>query len=126
MVIPMAADGEFLLLDEKSGGARSEKERACQCSRPKRLGFHPWAGTIPWRRAWQPTPVFLAGEPHGQRAMVHRVVKSQTRLKRLSTHTQEKKDHVTALRELQLRCIHACAQAHTGTLPQTGKSLKNN
>ena len=21
-----------------------------------------WVGMIPWRRAWQPTPVFLSGE----------------------------------------------------------------
>ena len=28
-----------------------------------------WAGTIPWRRAWQPTPVFLPGEAHGQRSL---------------------------------------------------------
>ena len=27
-------------------------------------------GTIPWRRAWQPTPVFLPGEFHGQRSLV--------------------------------------------------------
>ena len=25
-------------------------------------------GTIPWRRAWQPTPVFLPGNPHGQKS----------------------------------------------------------
>ena len=25
---------------------------------------------IPWRRKWQPTPVFLPGEPHGQRSLV--------------------------------------------------------
>ena len=25
-------------------------------------GFDPWLGKIPWRRAWQPTPIFLAGE----------------------------------------------------------------
>ena len=25
---------------------------------------------IPWRRAWQPTPVFLPGEFHGQRRVV--------------------------------------------------------
>ena len=25
-------------------------------------GFEPWVGKIPWRRAWQPTPVFLPGE----------------------------------------------------------------
>ena len=24
----------------------------------------------PWRRKWQPTPVFLAGESHGQRSLV--------------------------------------------------------
>ena len=28
----------------------------------KRCGFNPWVGKIPWRRAWQPTPVFLPGE----------------------------------------------------------------
>ena len=32
--------------------------------------FHPWVGKIPWRRGWQPTPVFLLGEPHGQRSLV--------------------------------------------------------
>ena len=26
---------------------------------PERLGFDPWVGEIPWRRAWQPTPAFL-------------------------------------------------------------------
>ena len=25
---------------------------------------------IPWRRTWQPIPVFLPGEPHGERSMV--------------------------------------------------------
>ena len=28
-------------------------------------------GEIPWRRAWQPTPVFLPGEPHGQRSLAN-------------------------------------------------------
>ena len=32
----------------------------------KRCEFDPWVGKIPWRRAWQPTPVFLPGESHGQ------------------------------------------------------------
>ena len=27
-----------------------------------RPGFNPWVGKIPWRRARQPTPVFLPGE----------------------------------------------------------------
>ena len=31
--------------------------------------FNPWIGTIPCRRAWQPTPVFLLGESHGQKSL---------------------------------------------------------
>ena len=31
--------------------------------------FNPWVGQISWRRAWQPTPVFLPGESHGQRSL---------------------------------------------------------
>ena len=30
----------------------------------KRHGFDPWVIRIPWRRAWQPSPVFLPGESH--------------------------------------------------------------
>ena len=37
-------------------------------------------------RAWQPTPVFLSGESHGQKSLADRVPKSQTRLKQLSMH----------------------------------------
>ena len=32
--------------------------------------FDPWIGKIPWRRKWQPTPVFLPGESHGQRSLM--------------------------------------------------------
>ena len=35
-----------------------------------RHGFNPWVGKFPWRRAWQPTPVFLPGKSHGQRSLV--------------------------------------------------------
>ena len=52
-----------------SGGA-SGKEPSCQCKRCKRHGFDPWVRKIPWRRAEQPTPVFLPGESHGQRSLV--------------------------------------------------------
>ena len=31
--------------------------------------FDPWVGKIPWRRKWQPTPVFLSGKSHGQRSL---------------------------------------------------------
>ena len=35
----------------------------------KRHGFDPWVGKVPWRRAWQPTPVVLPEESHGQRSL---------------------------------------------------------
>ena len=50
-------------LQDFPGGA-SGKELVCQCD-----GFDPWVGKIPWRKVWQPTPVFLPGESHGQRSL---------------------------------------------------------
>ena len=38
-----------------------------QCRRSR---FDPWLEKIPWRRKWQPTPIFLPGEFHGQRSLV--------------------------------------------------------
>ena len=51
-------------------GGASGKEPACQCRRCKRNRFNPWVGKAPWRRAWQPTPVFLPGESHGLRSLM--------------------------------------------------------
>ena len=51
-------------------GKGSGKEPACQCRSHKRPSFNPRIGKIPWSRKWQPTPVFLPGESHGQRGMV--------------------------------------------------------
>ena len=44
------------------------KESACQAGDPEDAGLIP--GLIPWRKKWQPTPVFLPGKPHGQRQLV--------------------------------------------------------
>ena len=71
-------------------GGTSVKEPTCQCRWCKRCGFNPWAGKIPWRRAQQPTPVFLPGEFHGQRSLVGYSAlgrKSRTPLKWLSTYS---------------------------------------
>ena len=38
--------------------------------RCQRYGFNSWVGKIPWRRAWQATPMFLPGESQGQRSLV--------------------------------------------------------
>ena len=45
----------------------SGKESTCQC---RRYGFNPWLRKIPWRRKWQPTPIFLPWESHGQGGLV--------------------------------------------------------
>ena len=50
------------------GGANG-KESTCQGRRCKRLRYDPWVRKIPWRRKWQPTPVFLPGKFYGQRSL---------------------------------------------------------
>ena len=50
-----------------SPGGTSGKEPACNAGELR--SFDPWVGKIPWRRAWQPTPVFSHGESHGQRSL---------------------------------------------------------
>ena len=48
----------------------SSKEYACKAGAAGDGGFHPWVEKIPWRRAWQSTPVVLSGDYHGQRSLV--------------------------------------------------------
>ena len=57
------------LLDSLMGfpGDSDGKEPACQ---GRRCGFNPWAWKIPWRREWQPNPVFLPRKSHGKRSLV--------------------------------------------------------
>ena len=41
---------------------KKKKKPTCHCKRHKRHRLSSWIEKIPWRRAWQPTPVFLPGE----------------------------------------------------------------
>ena len=86
----------------------SGKEFACQC---RRRGFNPWVGTIPWRRKWQLTPVFLlplpwAEEPAGLQSL------ELQRVRHDSTHT-----HTRA---------RAHTHTHTHTHAHAQKILKGN
>ena len=38
------------------------KKPTCQCRRPE---VDPWVRKIPWKRKWQPNPVFLCRKSHG-------------------------------------------------------------
>ena len=67
----------------------SGKESVCLSRRHRRCGFDPWARKMPWRRAYQPTPVFLPENPMdggGWQAAICGDTKSWTWLKRLVTH----------------------------------------
>ena len=47
-------------------GDATGKEPACQCKEHK---FNPWDGKVPWRRKWQPAPIFLSGKFNRQRSL---------------------------------------------------------
>ena len=49
-------------------GGSAAKNRL-QRRRRRSCRINPWVGKIPWRRAQQPTPLFLPGESHGQRSL---------------------------------------------------------
>ena len=51
-------------------GSACGEEPTRQCRRHKRCRFNRWVGMIPWRRAWQPIPMFLPEGSHGQRILV--------------------------------------------------------
>ena len=61
------AKKKLLLIEFRLPWWLSGKESACQCRRHE---FYPWVRKIPWRRKWQPTPVFLLGKSHGQKSLV--------------------------------------------------------
>ena len=58
-------DFRYVLCAQRGTGGQ---ESACQCRKHNETR-DPWVGKSPWRRAWQPTPVFLPGESHGQRSL---------------------------------------------------------
>ena len=63
---------QFLMMAILTGvfpSGTSGKEPACWYRRPKKCRFDPCVGKIPWRIAWQLSPVFLSGESHGQRGV---------------------------------------------------------
>ena len=88
----------------------SSKESTCQRRRCKRHRFDPWVRKIPWSRKWNPTPIFLPGESHGQRSLaVHGVTRSQTWL---IVHTPLKNsdvDHMlTSHSSSLIKCLLNC------------------
>ena len=50
-------------------GGASGRNLSANAGDVTKCWFNPWVGKVPWRRASQPTPVVLPGEPHGQRSL---------------------------------------------------------
>ena len=56
--------------ETRSPGGTNGKTPPLNAGRCNKLEFDPWVRKIPWRRKWEPTPVLLPGESHGQRNLV--------------------------------------------------------
>ena len=73
----------------------------------------PWVRKSVWRSTWQPTPVFLPGESMDRGAWwatVHRVTKSWTQRKHLSTYTHK---YIINYSSIQWLLIFDCFQFET-------------
>ena len=94
--VPWANDTEKAMAPHSSTLAWKipclEEPGGLQSMRSLRVGYD-WGTSLSlftflhWRRKWQPTPVFLPGEPRGRGSLlgaVYGVAQSWTRLKRLS------------------------------------------
>ena len=95
------------------GGANS-KEPACQFRGQERCRFDPWVGKIPWRRKWQPTPVFLPGESHGQRSVVVRHNGTDFACR---WHTCRSTQQIDSIRQLSISQTEASPLPPTSLLP---------
>ena len=51
------------------GPAVTTGTSGCNAGDARDEGSIPGWGRSPWRRAWQPTPIFLSGDSHGQRSL---------------------------------------------------------
>ena len=70
----------------------AQQESTCQCRRHRRHSFRPWVRKIPWRRKWQPAPVFLLEKSHGQQTLVgySPMGSKELDMTKVTEHTKEK------------------------------------
>ena len=103
------------------------KEFTCQ---HWRHGFNPWARKIPWRREWQPTPVFLPGKSYGQRSMVGYNPSGRERVRHDQVITQQEvfrpmSYSILAFITMIYNCLFTCISSlfckYFGGIPSTRK-----
>ena len=79
----------------------SSGKESCQCRRHKRCSFR----KIPWRRKWQPTPVFLPRKSYGQRSLVGYSSWSRKELARTERLSTNNRPSPTVWISLQRSCF---------------------
>ena len=66
---PPCNAGNVSLIPGQGTSGSAGKESACNAGGLQKHRFNPWVRKAPWRKKWQPTPVFLPGKSHGQRSL---------------------------------------------------------
>ena len=93
-------------------GGSSGKESACECRRSRRCCFGPWVGKMPWKRKWQPAPVFLPGESHGQRSLA-----GCSPWGRKESDTTEATQHAHMLKSVYVSSVSSASWTTASTSP---------
>ena len=88
-----------------------DKQLTSQYRRRKRHGFNPWIRKIPWRRAWQPTPVFLPRESQGQRSLVGNCLWGHKELAMTEVTQHAHKKHSTTYKGIQQMVLNLLTAA---------------
>ena len=71
------------------------------CLKTRRWGFNPWGRKIPWRRKWQPTPIFMPGKSLRQGNLAGY---SSCGCKRVGLNLATKHHHILSLEKYLFRC----------------------
>ena len=89
-------------------GGSAGKESACNAGAKGEVGSIPGLGRFPWRKNWQPTPVFLPGESHGQRNLAGYSLWGRKRVRHNLMTKQQKTTWIPCIPgglDVKYRCI---------------------
>ena len=89
-----------------------------QGSRPR---FDPWVRKVPWRRTWQPTPVFLPGKSQGLRSLVGYSPQGHKELNMIEA-TKNAHTHIYTHRAVSL-CPGTCCKIKSPELSRSSQCI---
>ena len=88
--------------------------------------FDPWVRKIPWRRKWQPSPVFLPGKSHGQRSLVGYSPQGCKKLD-MTEASQHSTTHIHSKTHIQIEieCKISCIVMTRKNMRESQRSITN-